>query len=108
VTPEWELWRNFRFPGGERAWNERPTAMRRENAGLQVAVRERLWNQAAKRKTTLRELLCVNAAVAARERVENTGPGIGGGRTLRSIARQGAALAARLPAVALDCRFRCG
>jgi hypothetical protein len=46
---------------------------------LQVAVRELLWNQAAKRKSSLRELLCVNAAVAARELAENTGSGVCGG-----------------------------
>jgi hypothetical protein len=38
-------------------------------------VGERAWNQRLSGKTGLRWLLCGNAAVAVRERVENTGPG---------------------------------
>jgi hypothetical protein len=47
---------------------------------------------ATKRKILVPWLLGVNVAVAVRERVEKTGAGVGGGRTLRSSARQGSAL----------------
>ena len=50
---------------------------------------EREWNQRLRGKPGLRWWFRVNAAVAARERVENAGLGIGGGSTLRSSARQG-------------------
>jgi ribosomal protein L14 len=42
-------------------------------------VRERVWNQAAKRKTGVEMVFGVNAAVTVRERVENTGSGVCGG-----------------------------
>jgi len=47
---------------------------------------------AAKRKMGVLMSFYGNAAVAARERVEKTGLGIGGGRTLRCVVRQGSAL----------------
>jgi hypothetical protein len=58
-------------------------------------VCEREWNQAAKRKNTLRRVFGVNAAVTARERVENAGAGICGGNTLRCAVRKGSSTAAR-------------
>ena len=39
---------------------------------------ERLWNQRLRGKTDVPWLLGGNAAVAVRERVENTGAGVGG------------------------------
>jgi hypothetical protein len=55
-------------------------------------VGEREWNQRLRGKTGVPWLLGGNAAVAARERVENTGAGVGGGSTLRCVVRQGSAL----------------
>jgi hypothetical protein len=43
-------------------------------------VGEREWNQRLRKKTGVRWVSGVNAAVAVRERVENTASGIDGGR----------------------------
>lgn len=46
---------------------------------LQVAVREREWNQRLSGKMDVLTWFGVNAAVTVRERVENTGSGVRGG-----------------------------
>lgn len=80
-------------PWREPQWNERATAMRRENAGVYRLLCVNVCGiKQLRGRNTLRELFCVNAAVAVRELAENTASGIGGGSTLRSVARQGSAL----------------
>lgn len=59
---------------------------------LQVAVREREWNQPVAANRPVLGSRCGNAAVAACERVENTALEHPWPNTLRSVVRQGSEL----------------